>query len=271
MSKLSGFLTGFAQSLDKYMGMSNQFMAEKMKTDYTTKATNEAAVAKEQRELENQKTLKEHDASLDLRKNSALKAFELTLAGKVSPEAATEMFPEAAEWVTQFRGDNGRDPTMDEYSKGIDLMYKRNQQNKERLPKEFQFKAAGYYKRAMQGHTDLANLEKQFDATAYDNLVQGKLPQFLKGEKYRQFQQTRDNFITAYLRRDSGAAIAESEYTTADRQFFPVPGDTKKVLEQKARNRKGVIDSLKAEAEGKEIDLNIPGVESDNDPLGLGI
>ena len=51
------------------------------------------------------------------------------------------------------------------------------------------------------------------------------------------------------MRRESGAAIAQSEFSTARKQYFPQPGDSEKVLAQKAANRALVIRGL-AEASG---------------------
>lgn len=251
----TSFLTGFSNSLNAYLGMKNQYNAAQNQEIFKNKLANASAIAKEGRELANAKELKGYDAQMDLGLKSALKAYELTLEGKVDPQAAAEIFPEAASVVEKFNTENGRNPTTAEFKTLIEPLSKNKT---EKQPKEWQFKAAGYYKRAAQGVNDLEKLEKTFDATGLENVVQSKLPQVLKGDKYRQFQQARDNFITAYLRRDSGAAIAQSEYETADRQFFPMPGDSKDVLRQKAANRRGVLDSLKNEATGKEIDLSVP-------------
>ena len=42
------------------------------------------------------------------------------------------------------------------------------------------------------------------------------------------------------------AAIGKDEYSAADRQYFPQPGDSDKVLKQKATLRSTVFKSMKA-------------------------
>lgn len=58
------------------------------------------------------------------------------------------------------------------------------------------------------------------------------------------YEQARRNFITAKLRRESGAAILDSEFATADKQYFPQPGDSQDVLRQKAYNRQLDVDGM---------------------------
>ncbi len=62
--------------------------------------------------------------------------------------------------------------------------------------------------------------------------------------EYQQAKQARDDFINAQLRRESGAAIAPSEYTNADRQYFPQPGDSPEVIAQKERNRQLALEGM---------------------------
>ncbi len=66
--------------------------------------------------------------------------------------------------------------------------------------------------------------------------------------EYQQAKQARDDFINAQLRRESGAAIAPSEYTNADRQYFPQPGDSPEVLAQKQKNRSLAVEGMKRAA-----------------------
>ena len=274
MSEISGFLTGFTQSVDKYLQLGTQYGLDQKKKEYENQLANESAMAKEQRELANQKELK----TFDTEQTNITDQNKIANQGYMTPEYADSLIPGAGQGVRDWMESNdGKPMPIEKGFEGLKLAMERLKADmgakKEAQPKEFQFKAGGYYKRAAQGHQDLEKLEKRFDATAYENLAQGKLPQFMRGNDYKHFQQTRDNFITAYLRRDSGAAIAPSEYETADRQFFPMPGDSKELLIQKRRNRVGVITSLKAEAEGKAVDLTVPAdteqTVKPEDPLGI--
>jgi hypothetical protein len=63
----------------------------------------------------------------------------------------------------------------------------------------------------------------------------------------QQVEQAQRDFINAVLRRESGAAIADSEFRNAQRQYFPQPGDSPGVRRQKAANRQTAIAGFKAE------------------------
>lgn len=71
------------------------------------------------------------------------------------------------------------------------------------------------------------------------------------------FRQAENNFINALLRRESGAAIASSEYDNARRQYIPLIGDSPEVLKTKQNNRKMVSARLMA-AGGRELMPNEP-------------
>lgn len=105
----------------------------------------------------------------------------------------------------------------------------------------------------------------------WDQAVRGNdyIPDFLENwmvsDDFQNFDQARRDFINAQLRRESGAVISAEEFDNANKQYFPQPGDTKEVLEQKRRNRQTVMDGMKRSA-GPTYG-NKPGAE--NDPLGI--
>lgn len=66
-------------------------------------------------------------------------------------------------------------------------------------------------------------------------------------EGQQQVEQAQRDFINAVLRRESGAAIAPSEFANAQKQYFPQPNDSAAVLRQKASNRKTAVSGMKAE------------------------
>jgi hypothetical protein len=63
-------------------------------------------------------------------------------------------------------------------------------------------------------------------------------------EVRQKYDQAKADFINAQLRRESGAAIAQSEFDNADKQYFPVPGDSPAVIKQKSENRKAAIEAM---------------------------
>jgi hypothetical protein len=67
----------------------------------------------------------------------------------------------------------------------------------------------------------------------------------LLDEGFQSFKVAADNFIRAVLRKESGAAIAESEYIGAFRDYIPLLGDSPKVVEQKRALRKGITNTMR--------------------------
>jgi hypothetical protein len=64
----------------------------------------------------------------------------------------------------------------------------------------------------------------------------------------QQIEQAQRAFVNAILRQESGAAINESEFVNAKKQYFPQPGDSKEVIEQKRLNRETAVRSLEVAA-----------------------
>ena len=75
-------------------------------------------------------------------------------------------------------------------------------------------------------------------------------PTFLGGtnEQQQQVEQARRNFVSAVLRKESGAAIGVDEYKNEERKYFPQAGDSDKVIQQKQKARELAIEALKAQA-----------------------
>ena len=86
--------------------------------------------------------------------------------------------------------------------------------------------------------------------TAGVDNIYNVLPQVLGGYSPEQ-QKTmngRINFITAVLRKESGAAISPGEFVTAEKLYFPRPGDDDSVVKQKQRARELAIKAMKIQA-----------------------
>jgi hypothetical protein len=69
----------------------------------------------------------------------------------------------------------------------------------------------------------------------------------VQGEAQQMLDQAKRDFINATLRRESGAVIGKDEFINADKQYFPQIGDSRLVIEQKARNRRAAIEGVRAD------------------------
>lgn len=76
------------------------------------------------------------------------------------------------------------------------------------------------------------------------------LPSFAGGtsETQQQFNQAKSNFITAILRKESGAAIGQDEFEREDQKYFPQINDGPKVIKQKSDARKLAIKAMAIQA-----------------------
>lgn len=113
-------------------------------------------------------------------------------------------------------------------------------------PKQNEFAAAGYSKRARQAEEELSALPEGIGAGSFDGL-DNYTPAVFKGQNTKLFEQAKRNFITANLRKESGASIADDEYANEEKKYFAQPGDGKAVLAQKKRAREQAVLNLEAE------------------------
>lgn len=125
---------------------------------------------------------------------------------------------------------------------------------------EFQGKSAGFGLRAEEADRIHTGLEGKYSPAAINSkvavsdwpIVGGALGAVTNKvaltDNDQKAEQAQRDFINAVLRQESGAAIAESEFDNARKQYFPQPGDGDAVIKQKARNRQLAIQALKTNA-----------------------
>jgi hypothetical protein len=81
---------------------------------------------------------------------------------------------------------------------------------------------------------------------------------YLTSDQFQQLEQAQRDFITAQLRRESGAAISESEFETAHKLYFPQPGEGPDVIAQKRASRELAVRNMAQSAGPAEIDFKLP-------------
>lgn len=118
---------------------------------------------------------------------------------------------------------------------------------KAQKPTQKEFETATFATRARDAQNIFQDLERKgFDRSSLGTALRSSLPEIAKSDELKSQEQAERNFITAILRRESGAAIAESEFDTAEDLYFPRVGDPPEVVEQKRRSREQVISALEA-------------------------
>lgn len=120
--------------------------------------------------------------------------------------------------------------------------------------KDWQVQSATYGRRLAQAENVFNDLENQgYDRSSFGEGakdVGSKLLNFvgagyLTPENLKRQQQAERNFVTATLRKESGASISPTEFETAEKQYFARSGDSPEVLAQKRANRQQVIEGMK--------------------------
>jgi hypothetical protein len=119
-------------------------------------------------------------------------------------------------------------------------------------------RSTGFYGRGIESQKTLNNLEGE--GTSVWNNTAGQIPKvgnFLRSENAQKYDQAKRDFINAVLRRESGAVISPEEFSNAEQQYFPQPGDGAEVITQKRRNRDVTIQGLKVSS-GQGANFALP-------------
>ncbi len=114
-----------------------------------------------------------------------------------------------------------------------------------------QSKAALYSSRMFNAEKILGDPSVVEAATSLKQQGMARVPiagNFLVSDNFQKFDQAQRDFINAVLRRESGAAIAATEFANATQQYFPQPGDSAEKLAQKRANRIEAIRGIAAAA-----------------------
>lgn len=114
-----------------------------------------------------------------------------------------------------------------------------------RAPTEGQANAAGFTDRMASANNVINQLEAS--GTDKEQALKSSIPligNYLTDENFQSYDRAKRDFINAQLRRESGAAIGKDEYASADKQYFPQPGDSAQVLKDKAQARALAIQGM---------------------------
>lgn len=119
----------------------------------------------------------------------------------------------------------------------------------EKPPSEGERAGFKFYKRAQDAVQELDKIEGAIRGKGLGGQAWLKwAPNFLQTQEGQLYDQAQRQFTEARLRKESGAAIANSEYENDKKAFFVQPGDTQQTVDRKRKARAVVIDGLKGDA-----------------------
>lgn len=124
---------------------------------------------------------------------------------------------------------------------------------------EFQGKSTGFASRAKaasdivdrvgdSGKVQPGMIKRAGEAVPLIGNGLGTILNATQSKEQQQVEQAQRDFINAVLRQESGAAIGLDEFDNAKKQYFPQPGDSAEVIEQKRSNRATQIRALEISA-----------------------
>lgn len=104
---------------------------------------------------------------------------------------------------------------------------------------EAQGKDIGFYTRGIEANSQLELVENNLTdfLQANTDLVPLGIGNYMRTPEFRQAKVAADNFLSAVLRKDTGAAITPAEFDLYGPMFLPIPGDDPATMQQKRRMR----------------------------------
>lgn len=106
---------------------------------------------------------------------------------------------------------------------------------------------SGFLLRAQDADKVISGLDNE--GTSIWNKIANKAPlglgNYVVSDDAQKLDQAKRDFINAVLRQESGAVISPEEFANADKQYFPQPGDSEAVIQQKANNRQNAIQGFR--------------------------
>lgn len=113
---------------------------------------------------------------------------------------------------------------------------------------EAQGKDIGFYTRGAQANQGLSGLEGELTNWGQQNA--GAIPlglgNYVRTPAFRQAKVEADNFLTALLRKDTGAAITDKEFELYGPMFLPIPGDDPATIALKRQKRATALMALRS-------------------------
>jgi hypothetical protein len=172
----------------------------------------------------------------------------LNIPDNATPAEVSQIYKDKA------RSLSATDPV--EAKRYYDLAEQVDPQPKAKPPTDSQLKASGFYDRMSQSNQILIPLEDEGEYPMYGAAIAGiageTARRFSMSPQEQKYKQAADDWIRAKLRQESGAVISADEMRDEYNTYFPQPGDSPEVIEQKRKARETATESM-AKAGGPAV------------------
>lgn len=135
--------------------------------------------------------------------------------------------------------------------------------NKGQKLTEVQGNATAFGMRMKAANSIINKLEDSgYDTSSPKNLLAANMvTNYAASPEAQALHQAKLNFMTASLRKESGAAINKSEFDSENKKYFAQPGDSAAVIKQKRQMRDLALKAMAVQAGPGAKDFTSPSVE----------
>lgn len=145
-------------------------------------------------------------------------------------------------------------------------------EKEKRSPNQTQSNSYAFGTRMANAEKNLRPVEDTLASAKQSMLSDTWFGNYLVSDEYQKAMQAAQDWVTANLRKESGAAIPPEEMNQEIKKYFPVPGDRQEVIEQKRKSREAAYIGMRKAAGslGDELEpLTSYGKDEDMTPIDV--
>jgi hypothetical protein len=138
-----------------------------------------------------------------------------------------------------------------------------------RAPNQTQSNSYSFGTRMANAERNLSGIDSILSSGAEAAMSTLPASNYMVSEEYQLAQQAAQDWVTANLRKESGAAIPPEEMAQEIKKYFPRAGDSEAVIEQKRKSRAMAYKGMKKAAGSLGEDLEDYNLGGDTPPSGI--
>lgn len=142
---------------------------------------------------------------------------------------------------------------LDQDKLAIERARYKSEMERDRDIKEYEWKSADFAGSMISSEEILNQYYNNPEAIkeitgVWTSFQKDKLPEFAKTQTQKAVAQAERAFVNSVLRRESGAAVTDTEFDNYVKDYFPRAGDDEMVIEQKRKRREQKIMGMRLQA-----------------------